>query len=144
MPTESTEFSKATKAGTAFLLCWQAGFVISSVWSSYGISSGLKMPGNRLLVFIGNQIFFYPQNVLPCGLMKSDAAGQSYEILSTPVGMILGFLFWLIVGVAFAWLTRRLRLYYTFPLAVTTIFVVLMAAVLFLGLFGIRIPVDGP
>lgn len=89
-------------------------------------------------------MWFYPQEVLPHGLQTVDKWGVCYEIVSTPVTMILGVLFWLFVGVTFAWLSRRLHLYVAAPLAIIAIFVALFAAQAFLALFNVEIPVVGP
>jgi hypothetical protein len=58
--------------------------------------------------------------------------------------MIVSVIFWIVVGFAFAWFTRRLRLYFIIPLAVISIFVVLFAAQALLYFFGIRIDVIAP
>jgi hypothetical protein len=89
-------------------------------------------------------MWFYPQEVLPHGFGTRDKIGASHEVVSAPVAMILSILFWLVIGGAFAWLTRRLRLYFTVPLAVIAIYVALFAAGSVLYLFGIETPIDGP
>ncbi len=58
--------------------------------------------------------------------------------------MIVSVIFRIGVGFAFAWLTRRLRLYFTLPLAVISIFAVLLAVQMLLGFFDIQIDVIAP
>lgn len=90
-------------------------------------------------------MWFYPEQVLPQGLQTTDKSGFCHQVVSAPTAMILSILFWVLVGFAFAWLTRRLRLYFTVPLAVVAIFVALFAAQAFLYLLGIEgPPLDGP
>ena len=63
---------------------------------------------------------------------------------SHSAAIFVGILFWLAAGFAFAWFTRRLRLYFIIPLAVISVFVVLIAEQAALGLFGVQIDVIAP
>ena len=133
MKTKLTEFPKIAKSGAAFFLCYLAGFGASYLLDFFRF----RWPDSRFFVFFLNQLFFYPQTALPQSF--STVGSNNREVLSSPAAMIVSVLFWVIVGCAFAWLTRRLRLYFTVPLAVISIFVVLLAVELVLGLFGLQI-----
>ena len=128
-----TEVSKVVKAGAAFFLCWLAGFGVSYIL----IYSRFRWPDSHLIVFFLNQIFFYIQTALPHSF--STVGDNGHFVLSGSAAIIVGIIFWLAVGFAFAWLTRRLRLYFTVPLAVVSIFVALIAAQALLYLFSIQI-----
>ena len=133
-----TEFPKVAKAGAAFFICWLAGFGVSYLL----ICSRFRWPDSHLIVFFLNQLFFYFQTALPHSF--STTGSNNHEVLSSPAAMIVSAIFWLAVGFTFAWPTRRLHLYFTIPLAVISIFVVLLAVQLVLGLFGIQIDVIAP
>jgi hypothetical protein len=122
MTTKFTEFPKMAKVGAAFFLCWLAGFGMSYIL----IYSRFRWPDSHLFVFFLNQIFFYIQTALPHSF--STVGDNGHFVLSGSTAIIVGIIFWLAVGFAFAWLTRRLRLYFTVPLAVVSIFVALIAA----------------
>jgi hypothetical protein len=138
MTTKATEFPKTAKAGAAFFLCWLAGFGLSYIL----IYSRFRWPDNRLIVFFLNQIFFYVQTALPRSF--ETTGDNNHDILSGPAALIAGVVFWLAIGFAFAWLTRRLRLYFTVPLAVVSIFIVLIAVQALLYFFNIQIEVIAP
>jgi hypothetical protein len=140
MSIERTEFPRVAKASAAFFLCWLSGFVISYMW----VYSHWRLPSRDMFYRFDNLMWFYPQYVLPHGFGTKDAAGYSHEVMSAPTAMILGILFWVMVGFAFAWFTRRLRLHFTIPLAVVAIFVAVAAAQALLSLFGIEAYMDGP
>jgi hypothetical protein len=133
-----TEFPKVAKAGAAFLLCWLAGFGVSYLL----IYSRFHWPDSHLIVFFLNQIFFYVQTALPQSIVTVGDNGR--EVLSSPWSVVLSVLFWLVIGFAFAWFARRLRLYFIIPLAVISVFVALIAAQALLYLFGIQIDVIAP
>ena len=128
------------KASVAFFLCWLSGFVISYLW----VYSRWRLPSNHLFVFFENQMWFYPQEVLPHGFATSDAVGSMHEVVSAPTAMILSILVWLIVGFVFGWFTRRLRLHFTIPLAVIAIYIVLIIASGLFYVFGVWPNMDGP
>lgn len=137
MTTKHTEFPKLAKGGVVFFLCWLAGFGLSHIWAC----SRFHSPDSHLLVFFLNQIFFYSQTAVPHSLSAVDGDGHGRVILSGWLLLILSILFWLAIGGAFAWFTRRLRLYFTVPLAVVSVFAALIAAQVFLYLFSVRIDV---
>jgi Na+/H+ antiporter NhaD/arsenite permease-like protein len=134
----NTEFPKAVKAGVVFFLCYLAGFVVSLI----RIYSHSRWPDNRVIIFFYNQIFFYIQTALPHSF--STIGDNNHEVISGPPAVILSIIFWLAIGFAFAWFTRRLRLYFTIPLAVIAIFVSLIGAQALLYLCGIQIDVIAP
>jgi len=138
MTTKHTEFPKLAKSGATFFLCWLAGFGVSYLL----IDSRFRWPDSHLIVFFLNQIFFYIQTALPHSF--STVGDNNHFVLSGSAALIVGIIFWLAVGFAFAWLTRRLRLYFTVPLAVVSIFVALIAAQALLYLFSIQIDVIAP
>jgi len=138
MVNKLTEFPKIAKAGAAFFLCWLAGFGLSDLL----IYSHFRWPDSHLVVFFLNQIFFYVQTALPRSFVTTG--DNNHEVLSGAATIIVGVIFWLAVGFAFAWLTRRLRLYFTIPLAVVSIFVALVAEQAVLYFFGIEIDVIAP
>jgi hypothetical protein len=138
MTTKLTKFPKIAKAGAAFFLCWLAGSGVSYIL----IYSRFRWPDNHLIVFFLNQIFFYVQTALPRSF--ATIGDNNHEVLSGPAAIMVGIIFWLAIGFAFAWLTRRLRLYFTVPLAVVSIFVVLIAAQALLYFFSIQIEVIAP
>jgi hypothetical protein len=138
MTTKLTEFPKMAKAGAAFFLCWLAGFGVSYLL----VISRFRWPDSHLIVFFLNVIFFYIQTALPHDF--STVGDNGHFVLSGSTAIMVGIIFWLAVGFAFAWLTRRLRLYFTVPLAVVSIFVALIAAQELLYLFGIEIGVTAP
>ena len=140
MPIERAEFPKVAKASIAFYLCWLSGFVVSYVW----VYSRWRLPSNHLSVFFENQMWFYDQEVLPHGFYARDAAGYTHEVVSAPITIILSILVWLIVGFIFGWFTRRLRLYFTIPLAVIAIYAVLIIASGLFYVFGVEPYMDGP
>jgi len=138
MTTQLTEFPKIAKAGAAFVLCWLAGFGVSYTL----IYSRFRWPENRMIVFFLNQIFFYVQTALPSGF--TTTGDNNHEVLSGSAAIIVGVIFWLSIGFAFAWCTRRLRLYFTVPLAGICIFMVLIAVQQLLYFFSIQIDVVAP
>ena len=140
MSIERAEIPRVAKASLAFYLCWLSGFVVSYVW----VYSRWRLPSNRLGVFFENQMWFYPQFVLPHGFEAHDAAGYSHEIVSAPTTMIFSILVWLTVGFIFGWFTRRLRLYFTIPLAVIAIYAVLVITSGLFYVFGVAPYMDGP
>ena len=135
---QRTDFPKVAKASAVFFLCWLAGFAISYVriYSKWG------WPDNRLITFFNNQIFFYIQTALPRSF--STIGDNNHEVISGSWAIILSVIFWLVIGFVFAWFARRLRLYFTIPLAVIAIFVALIAAQALLYLFGLQIDVIAP
>ena len=138
MTTKHTEFPKLAKAGAAFYLCWLAGFGVSYLL----IYSRFRWPYSHFVVFFLNQIFFYLQTALPHSF--STIGDNGHFILSGSAAIFVGIMFWLAAGFAFAWFTRRLRLYFIIPLAVISVFVVLIAEQAALGLFGVQIDVIAP
>jgi hypothetical protein len=138
MTTKLTEFPKITKAGAAFFLCWLAGFGVSYIL----IYHRFRWPDSHLIVFFLNQMFFYVQTALPHSF--STTGDNGHEVLSGSAAIIVGVMFWLAIGFAFAWLTRRLRLYFTVPLAVVSIFIALVAEQAVLYFFGIQIDFIAP
>jgi hypothetical protein len=140
MTTKRIEFPKLAKGGAAFFLCWLAGFGVSYLL----IYSRFRWPDNRLIGFFLNQIFFYIQTALPQSIITDHGGGDDREILSGWLLKILSILYWLAVGVAFAWFARRMRLYFMIPLAAVSVFFALMSAELLLALFRLRIDVLAP
>jgi len=140
MSIERTEFQKAAKAGVAFLVCFLAGFPISHMLAF----SRWYSPQSHFLVWFFNRIWFYPQDVLPPGFQVVSAGGVCDEVISPPTAMFLSVLFWTVIGLAFAWLTRRFRLSFTLPLAAVVIFLAMMTAISVLGIFGIEAEISGP
>lgn len=140
LPTESSKFSKILRAWVVFFLCWLTGFAFSylRMYCRWGWPSH-----SHFLIFLNNQLFFYSQTALPHSL-SIIGDNTAREIASVPVILCVSILFWLGIGVAFAWLVHRLRLFLTIPLALVSIFVALLAAQAFLYLFTIKIEVLGP
>jgi hypothetical protein len=138
MTTTHTEFAKLAKGAAAFFVCWLAGFGVSYLL----IYSRFPWPNSRFIVFFLNQIFFYIQTALPRSFETSG--DNNHDVLSGLPAIIVGVIFWLAIGFAFAWLTRRLRLCFIVPLAVVSVFVVLLAEQMVLSLFSIQIEVIAP
>jgi len=128
------------KAGAIFLIWLLAGFPASYI----RIYCGRHSPHNHLLVWLDNLIWFFPQEILPHGFNVSNTSVYQSAI-STPASIFLSILFWIAIGFTFAWFTRKLRLRFTIPLAVVSVFVITIAthAVLYF-LFGIEADLDGP
>jgi len=90
-------------------------------------------------------MFFYPQTVLPPGLQFVDSQGVCHgEFATPPVSILLGLLFWAVIGVTFSWLTRSLRLRFVVPLVFLTIFVAPLIVYSLLHIFGIEPEITGP
>jgi hypothetical protein len=138
MTTKLTQFPKFAKAGAAFFLCWLAGFGASHIL----ISSRFHWPDSHLIVFILNQIFFYAQTALPSSF--TTTGDNHHEVLAGPAAVIVGVMFWLATGFVFAWFTRRLRLCFIVPLAVVSIFLVLITAQALLNFCRVQIEVIAP
>jgi len=105
----------------------------------------LRLPSFEPFVFLSNQMFFYPQTVLPPGLQFVDSQGVCHgEFATPPVSILLGLLFWAVIGVSFSWLTRSLRLRFVVPLAFLTIFVAPLIVYSLLHIFSIEPEITGP
>jgi len=137
---ERTELRKAAKAGAVFLFIFLVGFPISYM----RIFAFRHSPHSLFLVFFDNQIWFYPQTVLPPGFQFVDAQGVCHGGVSPPIAMLLSLFFWAAVGAGFAWFTRNLRLRFTAPLAVLTIVFAPWVVYLLLHIFTIEPEVIGP
>ena len=138
MQNKKNDLPKIAKAGAVFFLCWLAGFGVSALLAY----SRFRWPASHGIVFFLNQIFFYDQTALPRGILSTG--GNRQEVLSGAAAIITGGIFWLTVGFAFAWLTRRLRIYFTVPLAVISICAALFAGQAGLYFLGLQIAVTAP
>ena len=140
MPIERFEFWKAARAGVVFLFLFLVGFPISYM----RIFSDWRSPQSMFLVFIDNQIWFYPQTVLPPGFQVVDSRSACQEVISPPVAMLLSLLFWAVIVVCFAWVSRNLRFRFTVPLAALTIIFAPILVYMLLNIISIEPEFIGP
>jgi hypothetical protein len=141
MQVDRAQLSRMAKSSLAFFFCWCSGFVVAHFWGF----SRLRLPSFEPFVFLSNQMFFYPQTVLPPGLQFVDSQGVCHgEFATPPVSILLGLLFWAVIGVSFSWLTRSLRLRFVVPLAFLTIFVAPLIVYSLLHIFSIEPEITGP
>jgi hypothetical protein len=91
-----------------------------------------------------NLLFFFPQVAFPYrGLVIKNASG-SYAIFSPGVAATLNIAQWVLLAVVFAWLARRVKFRYLFPVASAAIFVVVILFQLVFTFFGASVELDGP
>jgi hypothetical protein len=141
MRIDRTQISRMGRPSLAFFFCWGSGFIVSHFWDF----SRLRLPSFEPFVFLSNQMFFYPQTVLPPGLQFVDSQGVCHgEFATPPIAIILGLLFWAVTGAIFAWFTRALRLRFIVLLAFLTIIVAPLAVYSLLHIFSIEPEIIGP
>ena len=145
MHIERTELQKAERACWVFIACLLAVFPVSYL---NGYCRGFKPRDLQSVHFFGwldTTILFLPQYVFPHGFSAGDLHSSHDVGISTAASIVLSILFWVGVGISFAWLTRRLRFRFTVPTAIATIFVVTVAVhALLYFVFGIGAELDGP
>jgi len=140
MPPKRTKFWEMRKASAAFIICLLAVFPASYI----RIYCGWHSPSNHLLVRLDNLAWFFPQEILPHGFYINHPNGAE-AVFSAPTSIFLSILFWTFIGFGFAWVTRKLRLRFTIPLAAISILGITFAAhALLYFLFGIEADMDGP
>lgn len=126
------------KTGTIFCI-FSVAFIISLPASIL-----IALRWHSILGFLGSFLFFWPQLViLPFGIYNTEI-GDSITYLNHGQSVVLASIFWILVGLVYAWLTRRLRLRYQIFIIYPVIVLIAVIASLLLELVGYSAYIDGP
>ncbi len=116
----------------AFIVSLPASLLIA--WHWYPLLGG----------FLGNFLFFWPQiAILPFGIYNTEI-GDSITYLKHGQSVVLASIFWILVGLAYAWLTRRLRLRYQILIIYPVIVLIAIIASFVMELTGYSAYLEGP
>jgi hypothetical protein len=88
-------------------------------------------------------LFFAPQLIFPYEGLVVRGTDSYHYILSHTVALTLSFVQWALVYFCFAWFARRLSVFYTILAAIGIIIILCIATNIGLGLFGVRVALDG-
>jgi len=89
-------------------------------------------------------LFFLPQILFPYDLVVNRSEHASRLVFSDTAAIALEVAQWGIVTIMFSWFARNIRFRYLVPLALVVIVGVGYAVMFALGLFGMRVELDGP